>query len=270
MSPGITQLLQITRFSASFLALGAALSCLGWLALRLEAVPLVQVRPWEIESAPLVIVDAGHGGVDGGAVAGGLIEKNLSLTLARKLCEHLQKLGLRVKMTRDSDIFIELEERSRIAAELKAALFVSLHLNTSDTAAVSGIETYYAAQKSLAAKRASEVSSSGKNSNEWLARHLQRHVCLETKAEDRGIKAKNYAVVTHTPCPAALIECGFLTNAEEVTRLKQPAYQDKLTAGIANGVAEFLKTQLLVKSVPPSLMTHPENESEVKIETQQP
>jgi N-acetylmuramoyl-L-alanine amidase len=267
MSSWLSKLAFITRSAASYGALAVAVTALGWLALRLEAVPKVQIRPWELESAPLIIVDAGHGGQDGGAVAGGLIEKNLSLTLARQLRDHLQDLGLRVKMTRDSDVFIELAERSQIAAEAKAALFVSLHLNTSETPSVSGIETYYAEQKSLAARR-TEKGTRGRNASERLARSLQQQACLAAKAEDRGIKAKNYAVVTHTPCPAVLIECGFLTHAEEVAKLKRADYQKDLTRGIAAGVAEFLKTQPALST---GLLESPlkiEPEAEVKVEAE--
>lgn len=267
MSPWVSKLGQITRSSVSYGALVVVPMALSWLSLQLEAVPSLKIRPWELESAPLVVVDAGHGGQDGGAVAGGLIEKNLSLTLARQLRGYLQDLGLRVKMTRDSDVFIELEERSKIAAETKATLFVSLHLNTSDTSSVNGIETYYAEQKSLVARR-NQSGSRGKNASEMLARSLQQHVCLGSKAEDRGIKAKNYAVVTHTPCPAALIECGFLTHADEVAKLKRAEYQASLTRSIAAGVAEYLKTQPAQPSgqIEPSLGT----ESEVALEALNP
>ena len=136
------------------MALAGALTALGWLALRLEALPSVQIRPWELESAPLVIVDAGHGGQDGGAVAGGLIEKDLSLTLARQVRDHLEKAGVRVRMTRDKDRFLELEERCQIAAEAKADAFVSVHLNTNPAAEIHGIETYFATTQSLMARPA--------------------------------------------------------------------------------------------------------------------
>lgn len=269
MPPWVSKLVLITRSGASYSALAGVVLALGWLARSLEAVPAVIIRPWELDSAPLVIVDAGHGGQDGGAVAGGLIEKNLSLTLAQKLRDQLQDLGMRVKMTRDRDVFIELEERSQIAKQAKATLFVSLHLNTSETASVHGIETYYAEQKSLSA-RGGQGGSPGRNASEWLARSVQLQACLGSKAEDRGIKAKNYAVVTHTPCPAVLVECGFLTHADEVAKLKQGEYQAALTQGIAKGVVEFIQSQPAqpaghLERNPPS-----GTEPEVKLEVQNP
>ena len=269
MSPRVSKLVLITCSGASYLALAGVVLALGWLARSLEAVPSVMLLPWETDSAPLVIVDAGHGGQDGGAVAGGLIEKNLSLILAQKLRDQLQDLKVRVKMTRDRDVFIELEERSQIAKQAKATLFVSLHLNTSETASVHGIETYFAEQKSLSA-RGGQGGSPGRNASEWLARSVQLQACLGSKAEDRGIKTKNYAVVTHTPCPAVLVECGFLTHADEVAKLKQSEYQSALARGIAKGVVEFIQSQPTQPSVNLETNAPAEREAEVKLEVQNP
>lgn len=269
MSPWASKIVLITRSSASYLALAGVVLALGWLSRSLEAVPAVRIRPWELDSAPLVIVDAGHGGQDGGAVAGGFIEKNLSLTLARQLRDQLHELGLRVKMTRDRDVFIELEARSQIAKKAKATLFVSLHLNTSETASVQGIETYYAEQKSLSARR-SPSGSRGQHASEWLARSVQLHACSGSKAEDRGIKAKNYAVVTHTPCPAVLVECGFLTHVDEVAKLKRSEYQLALAQGIARGVVEFIKSQPAQSSGNWETESSIETVSEVKLEVDNP
>lgn len=269
MSPWVSKIVLITRSSASYLALVGVVLALGWLAGLLEAVPAVRILPWELDSAPLVIVDAGHGGQDGGAVAGGLIEKNLSLTLARQLRDQLHELGLRVKMTRDRDVFIELEQRSQIAKQARATLFVSLHLNTSETASVQGIETYYAEQKSLSARRI-HSGSHGPNASEWLARSVQLQACLGSKAEDRGIKAKNYAVVTHTPCPAVLVECGFLTHVDEVAKLKRSEYQAALAQGIAKGVIDFIKSQPAQSSGNWETDSPIETVSDVKMEVENP
>jgi len=231
------------RSLASYGALAVALGALGLQAMRLEAIPAIQIQPWEVDSAPLVVVDAGHGGHDGGAVANGFIEKNISLTLARKVREHLQKAGVRVRMTREKDRFLELEERCQVAAEVQADAFVSVHLNTSAASEVHGIETYFAATASLMARPAR--SSKG----ETLAQILQRHACRSTKAEDRGIKDSQLIVVMRTPCPAALVECGFLTNKEESRRLGRAEYQDDLARGIAEGMVEFLKGRTMPMAV---------------------
>lgn len=237
------------RSALSYAALAGGLASVAWLSNRLEAVPLVQLAAWDLHEMPLVVVDAGHGGHDGGAVVGDTLEKNLALELALHLREQLQAKGLRVKMTRDTDIFLPLEERAAMADESHADAFVSLHLNTSAASEVSGIETYYTERKSLSAQRAMQAKWSlapgpvHDQRGRWLAESLQRHTCRATQATDRGIKQRNYAVVSQTHVPAALIECGFLTHAAEMARLKKADYQKQLTSAIAAGVAEFLKAQ---------------------------
>lgn len=233
----------------SYLSLAAGFMCLGWLSERLEAVPSVHLGPWDLIEAPLVIVDAGHGGHDGGAVAGGAVEKDLALTLAQQLRDCLIAEGLRVKMTRDGDTFLPLEERAAVANEAQANAFVSIHLNTSSAPEVSGIETYYTERKSLSAQRALQArwqltaSSVKDQRGRWLAETLQRHVCQTTQAENRGVKERNYAVVTHTQIPAVLVECGFLTHPGEAARLKSSDYQKQLVQGLTQGIREFVQAR---------------------------
>lgn len=237
----------ILRGTASYAALLGAVVSLGWLSQTLEAVPQVSLSPWDLNGIPLVVIDAGHGGHDGGAVAGGTIEKELALTLSLRLRDLLVAHGLRVKMTRHTDVFLPLEERASLANEAGAAVFVSLHLNTSEVKEVSGIETYYTEQKALSVQRALQARLGLGNGSvqdrrgHWLAENLQRQAVRATGAEDRGIKQRNYAVVSRTQIPAALIECGFLTHPDEAARLKTADYQQKLITGIAAGIAEFLK-----------------------------
>ncbi|WP_166647457.1 N-acetylmuramoyl-L-alanine amidase [Prosthecobacter fusiformis] len=235
------------RSLASYTALATSLASLAWLSNQLEAVPAVRLEPWDLDAAPLVVLDAGHGGHDGGAVAGGTIEKNLALTLTLRLRDQLLSQGMRVKMTRDKDVFLPLEERASIASQAEAAAFVSLHLNTSASPDVSGIETYYTKRKTLSAQRAMQAKwslATGSVQDErgqWLAKSLQKHVCQATQAVDRGIKERSYAVVSQSLVPAVLIECGFLTNAPEMEKLKKRTYQEQLTRGIAAGITQFVK-----------------------------
>jgi N-acetylmuramoyl-L-alanine amidase len=108
---------------------------------------------------PLVVVDAGHGGGDGGAVWNGIVEKNLALTLALKLKAQLEKLGIDVQMTRSKDVFVSLENRAALANRVKADAFVSVHLNSAgNESGVRGIETYYCLNKSLPAVRALQAA----------------------------------------------------------------------------------------------------------------
>jgi N-acetylmuramoyl-L-alanine amidase len=185
-------------------------------------------------------VDAGHGGHDGGAVANDIIEKNLALDLARRVKRELEAAGLRVRTTRDSDTFLPLEDRAALAGKHQAAAFVSVHLNTDGAGSdAEGIETYFADSAPLSARQfASKPASSAD-----FATAVQRMVCASTKAENRGTKARSYAVVAQAPCPAVLVECGFITSESESVKLKRESYRDQVAAGIAKGVVLFLQAQ---------------------------
>lgn len=228
----------VVQTLAAFAALVGSAMSLVWLERQTASIPLPALPRWD-ETAPLVIVDAGHGGHDGGAVANDIVEKNLALELARRLKRELEAAGLRVRMTRDSDVFLSLEERAALTARLKASAFVSVHLNTDgEGSAAEGIETYFADSKLLSARQTSAPRSSAD-----FAEQVQRMVCASTKAENRGTKARGYVVISQAVCPAVLVECGFITNAEEAARLKRPDYGDKVASGIAQGVAVFLQAR---------------------------
>ena len=199
------------------------------------------------ETVPLVVVDAGHGGHDGGAVANGVIEKNLSLDIANRVKKELQASGLRVVMTRTDDSFLSLDERAALAGTHQAAAFVSVHLNTDGAGSgAEGIETYFAESQTLSSRQLVPAGSNQRHnegSSAEFASAVQHLVCGATKAENRGTKARDYAVVARAVCPAVLVECGFITSASESVRLKQAGYRDKIANGIARGVALFLQRQ---------------------------
>ncbi|OYW76828.1 MAG: hypothetical protein B7Z37_07145 [Verrucomicrobia bacterium 12-59-8] len=230
----------------AFSALGGSAYSLVWLEERQAAEPLPSQRMWNA-TAPLVVVDAGHGGHDGGAVANGVIEKNLSLDIANRLKKELEAAGVRVVMTRSGDSFLSLDERAALAGTHQAAAFVSVHLNTDgEGSAAEGIETYFAESKLLSARRlVSAGAGEGPKAGDGVefAGIVQRMVCRATKAENRGIKARDYAVVARAACPAVLVECGFITSASESVRLKQAAYRDRVAEGIARGVVLFLEVR---------------------------
>jgi N-acetylmuramoyl-L-alanine amidase len=228
----------------AFLALGGSAYSLVWLEGRREAEPLPRAGFWN-ETAPLVVVDAGHGGHDGGAVANGVVEKNLSLDIAGRLKKELEAAGVRVVMTRSEDRFLSLDERAALAGMHQAAAFVSVHLNTDgEGSGAEGIETYFAEAKGLSARQlVPEGQGRGEGDSAEFAKVVQRVVCGATRAENRGIKARDYAVVARAACPAVLVECGFITSSGESVRLKQAGYRDKVADGIARGVVLFLQVQ---------------------------
>lgn len=228
---------------AAFAALAGSAMSLVWLERENAALKAPDASPWH-QNSPLIIVDAGHGGHDGGAVANGVIEKNLSLDIARRLQRELEARGLRVRMTRDADVFLPLEERAAFAAKHGAAAFVSVHLNTDGEGSdAEGIETYFAEARPLSSRQRVATGSAPASGSSDFAAAVQRSVCAGTKAQNRGTKARSYAVVAQAACPAVLVECGFITSAAESARLKRESYRDQVAVGIAGGVTLFLQTQ---------------------------
>ncbi|MBE7495707.1 MAG: N-acetylmuramoyl-L-alanine amidase [Verrucomicrobiaceae bacterium] len=238
--------LLLAQVLASFAALAGACLALVWLENSVTSLPRPTLPPsaGEMQKTPLVLVDAGHGGHDGGAVAHGSIEKHLTLEIARRLRTHLEAAGLRVVMTREKDEFLPLDTRAALTARHGAAAFVSIHINTDGSGtAAEGIETYFAAKPSLSAIRQTGGKAAKRPASEDLAAQVQKHVCEATRAENRGIKDRGYVVISQAACPAVLVECGFLTNSAEAARLKDATHQEKLAQGIATGVKRFLQSR---------------------------
>lgn len=196
----------------------------------------------------LVVVDAGHGGHDGGTQGYGTLEKQCSLQIARRLDALLRAQGIRTIMTRGNDTFVELEERSAIANRNKASLFISVHLNADATSTeTAGVETYYSTKKRLGdlvkLRDQFDIPPSQRlkdGRSERLAQIVQRAVCAATGANDRRARDSNYLVVTQTECPAVLVECGYLTNEPEAKLLATEGYQEKIATALAGCVRNFL------------------------------
>lgn len=194
-----------------------------------------------------VALDAGHGGKDPGAISDGkLQEKDLSLDLARRVRAHLAAAGVRVAMTRDSDVFLELADRPAAAAKVKADLFVSLHLNATGTKSVRGVETFgitaagFASTAGGAGSKAAVPNNQFNHSGTILAYQIQKAVTGITRAEDRGVKRARFAVLRESKMPAALVECGFLTNPTEAQKMGTPSYRETVAQGVAQGILNYL------------------------------
>ena len=228
----------------------------------------VEVAPTVIESLPVIVIDPGHGGVETGAVGpGGLQEKDVTLDLARRLKELLQRQGATVVLTRDDDRVLPLDDRTAIANQNRAELFLSLHLNASKRKSAVGAETYFlspsatdADAKSLAAaenasrstSEAAPAPSAGLDLILWdlaqnshltesskLAEAVQRGLNGLTGVKDRGVRQAPFRVLMGATMPAILVESGFISNPDEESRLKDDAYKDKLAHAIAQAVSEF-------------------------------
>lgn len=166
-----------------------------------------------------VVLDAGHGGKDGGSVWNGLIEKKLCLDVAKRVEAGLKARGLKTVMTRRTDTFVELSQRARLANRVPSSIFVSIHFNGSRKTIISGGEVYYR-------------SSRGRT----LASAISRSIQSRVTGSARGIFHGNYKVLRDTRMPAVLVECGYLSNKREAARCATPTHRQKLADAIVSGI----------------------------------
>jgi N-acetylmuramoyl-L-alanine amidase len=248
----------------------------------------VAIRPAPPEAAgavvnplvgnPLVMIDPGHGGYDPGTQsASGILEKDLALSIARHLADALKARGVRAQMTRDSDEFISLPERTRRANRADADLFVSIHLNSSPNPETTGIEVYYLNNTTdRATNRLARMENAGVtgasaprdgNLNYILADLRQNYKATEASTLARmidtqtvtdldaqlglevnplGAKMGPFYVLVGAHMPAVLVECGFLSNSSEAQRLSSAQYQQTLAQGIATAVIRYLSSDAAV------------------------
>ena len=196
----------------------------------------------------IIVIDPGHGGKDNGAQGRIYSEKDLNLQIARRLKDVLRAKGYIAMLTRDKDFFIELEERSGKASAMKADLFISIHSNSAGrgVSAINGIETYCLTPEGAPstadakAKNGNREKGNLNNKNNYLlAYDIQRNLLRNTGANDRGVKHARFAVLKEAPCPAVLVETGFMSNLYEERNLGTGAYQDRLAFGIADGIIAY-------------------------------
>jgi len=213
-----------------------------------------------------VVIDPGHGGDDVGAQsANGVMEKEVTMAVARRLARILESRGRAVRLTRDGDQGRALTDRTALANRLDATVFISLHANASTVASVAGAETYYmsldgASDEAAAAKAALENqagSTSGNrspldlilwdlaqaevlNESSRLALAVQGRLNARLGLRDRGVKQAPFVVLTGATMPAILVEVGFLSNPSESERLTQPESQQQLAEAVAAGIEDFL------------------------------
>lgn len=174
--------------------------------------------------AHLVAIDAGHGGKDTGAIGPtGLLEKDVVLDVAQRVREALVKSGVRVIMTRETDAFVELQDRPRLAKQQGATVFVSIHANASTRPASNGSETYYLSPQS-----------------QVLAQLVQEELTRVPNLAPRGVKTANFLVLRESDVPAALVEVAYVSNMDEEARLRQNVFRQRLAEAIARGVQRFL------------------------------
>jgi len=218
-----------------------------------------------------IVIDAGHGGHDTGTIGPtGLMEKDLCLDVALRLGKIIQQKlpGADVVFTRPDDTFVPLEERTRIANEAKADLFISIHANSSHDAQARGIETYYLNLKGSAeamevAARENSSSSDGIHDLEDIVKRIARTEKIDESKEfardvqeslarnvqksnrqikDRGVRKAPFVVLIGADMPSILTEISFLSNPSDEQQLKKPEQRQRVAEGIYQGVAGYLQS----------------------------
>src|SRR5205809_2828913 len=169
-----------------------------------------------------VIVDAGHGGKDSGAYRRSVPpQKNVILDVAHRLEHKLAESQIKTVMTRDSDVFIPLNDRVAIENKQKNAIFVSIHFNDSRKRGTRGFETYYHSGASVD-----------------LANRIQLKLMTIPNSANGGIHTANFRVLRLANCPAVLVECGYLSNRSEGNQARDSEYRELLADRIAEAIVE--------------------------------
>ena len=218
-----------------------------------------------------IVIDAGHGGHDTGTIGPtGLMEKDLCLDVALRLGKIIQQKlpGADIIYTRSDDTFIPLEERTHIANESQADLFISIHANSSPDHGARGVETYYLNLKGSpeameVAARENAVSQEGIHDLEDLVKQIARTEKIDESKElaedvqdslakrmqktakpvkNRGVRKAPFVVLIGANMPSILTEISFLSNASDEQLLKKPEHRQRVAEGLYQGVAEYLQS----------------------------
>jgi N-acetylmuramoyl-L-alanine amidase len=224
-----------------------------------------------------IVIDAGHGGKDTGAIGPhGVREKEMALAIARKVATRLKGFGFNVVMTRSDDTFVALDDRTRIANEARADLFVSIHCNAAKRRKLEGVETWtlnVAADRYAARLAAFENADADRTVSDLrliladlatkanasdardLAQSVQSSIVRTLRSRslpvhDHGTKQALFYVLLGTHMPSILVETGFISNPAEEARLKSARYQDGTADAVARGIKEFVESRRQYASVP--------------------
>ncbi len=206
--------------------------------------PILRNRAMPRQTVRRIMIDPGHGGKDRGASGKKFNEKTLALQISKKLFNELRSKGFEVYMTRSGDSFPSLDQRCAMAKKVRADLFVSIHANSASPAA-KGIETYVLAPTKTSSTHGKSKRSKTTTANRYdkqnmrLGYEIQRSLIGMTRASDRGVKHAQFVVLDKAPCPAALVELGFISNRTEESNLGSYSYQNKLVKGLANGIIRY-------------------------------
>ena len=223
---------------------------------------------WEFKT---IVIDAGHGGKDPGAVGyRGTKEKDIALDVAKRLEKKLTKnMDIKVIMTRDEDVFLRLSERTKIANDNVGSLFISIHTNAAEDRRASGFETFligrnkneYAARVAARENAVLELEgipgqaltgsdliqaeiaqSAFASFSETFADLVQIEIQKRVQSKNRGVKQAGFFVLANASMPNVLVELGFISNPAEEKKLRSPQYRDQLATAIYRAVQQYEKT----------------------------
>jgi len=230
--------------------------------------PVAPSKPVDLPGIRTIVIDPGHGGKEVGAIGpAGLMEKEATLTLCRKLAAALEsKLKTRVILTRNDDTVVPLDQRTSIANQYHADLFLSVHMNAAIVKGAHGAETYFLSLEASdeLAKKAAELENAAAraaapanpstdlklilwdlaqqeylNESSKLAQDIQEEMNRITGVQSRGVKQAPFKVLVGATMPAALVEVAFITNAEEEAKINSDAFQKSVVDALTTAVERY-------------------------------
>lgn len=185
------------------------------------------------EGEQIVIIDAGHGGSDPGKVGvNDVLEKDVNLQIANRLKEYLEKQGIQVVMTREDDTteeskLADMKKRVELINEVKPAIVISIHQNSYSDSSIKGAQVFYFTH--------SDVSKTAAEIMQEELKQIDSNNTRESKAND------TFYMLKKTEVPTIIVECGFLSNAEEAEKLVTESYQEQVAQAICSGVMKWLE-----------------------------
>lgn len=173
----------------------------------------------------VIVIDAGHGGTDYGAIRNGINEKDINLDVAKRVEDILRRKGYKVGMTRTNDIFVSLEDRCKISESMNPSIFVSIHVNSCVGTEPKGLETHYYHDNSVE-----------------LANIIHSRLIKAIHSPNRGLFKSKFYVINHTSVPAVLLEIGFISNDKERAELTTSKRKQATAQAIAEGIIEYINS----------------------------
>jgi N-acetylmuramoyl-L-alanine amidase len=197
----------------------------------------------------MVVLDPGHGGKDAGAIGQRKVyEKKAVLSISNRVKAHLEAKKISVRMTRTGDTYPTLDQRNAYAAKVGADIFVSIHADAAGDSSANGIETFVLTAASYDSSnhygqpgnKSVQPGNSFDAANAVLGFSIQSNLIKIAKRSDRGLRRARFSVLKKSTCPAALVECGFLSNPEEEALMIDANYREKVARGISNGIIGYI------------------------------